>query len=148
MLTGSSAEPLPVFNGPHIRHRCGHDGQRKGVAHMPTATTAAEGRKFKMGSKRSQNHPLVCLKSQNTLFAYLSFACCSKFVSARCRNRETSKYLVEQCGDLGMSTEVFTSFLQITDSKRDIVSGAEISVCNVGTTTLRHQPWPQKNSLM
>ena len=84
----------------------------------------------------------------NTLFAYLSFACCSKFVSARCRNRETSKYLVEQCGDLGMSTEVFTSFLQITDSKRDIVSGAEISVCNVGTTTLRHQPWPQKNSLM
>src|SRR5712671_3373890 len=85
---------------------------------------------------------------KNILFAYLSFACCSKFVSARCRNRETSKYLVEQCDDLSMSTEVFTSFLQITDSKGDIVSGAEISVCNVGTTTLRHQPWPQKNSLM
>src|SRR5436305_8614553 len=61
---------------------------------------------------------------KNTLFAYLSFACCSKFVSARCRNRETSKYLIEPCGDRSMSMEVLTRFLQITDSKGEVVAGA------------------------
>jgi hypothetical protein len=30
------------FHGASARHRCGHDGQRKGVAHMPTATTTAD----------------------------------------------------------------------------------------------------------
>ena len=42
-----------------IQNRCGHDGQRKRVAHMPTATTPTEDSR----SKLVQNHPLVCLKS-------------------------------------------------------------------------------------
>ena len=36
----------------------GHDGQRKRVAHMPTATTTKED----SSSKVVQNHPLICLK--------------------------------------------------------------------------------------
>jgi hypothetical protein len=35
------------------RHRCGHDGQRKRVAHMPTATAAKED----SSSKMVQNYP-------------------------------------------------------------------------------------------
>jgi len=42
-----------------IQNRCGHDGQRKRVAHMPTATTTTEDSR----SKLVQNHPLVCLKN-------------------------------------------------------------------------------------
>src|SRR5262245_51248566 len=36
-----------------IQHRCGHDGQRKRVAHMPTATATTEDSR----SKLIQNHP-------------------------------------------------------------------------------------------
>ena len=36
-----------------IQHRCGHDGQRKRVAHMPTATPTTED----SHSKLIQNHP-------------------------------------------------------------------------------------------
>src|SRR5207245_5053387 len=33
------------------RHRCGHDGQRKCVAHMPTAATTTEDSRSKFGRK-------------------------------------------------------------------------------------------------
>src|SRR5262245_55896417 len=42
------------------RHRCGHDGQRKRVAHMPTATAAKED----SSSKMVQNHPHDFTKRQ------------------------------------------------------------------------------------
>jgi hypothetical protein len=42
---------LAKINRARIWHRCGHDGQRKGVAHMPTATTAAEDRNSKLVQK-------------------------------------------------------------------------------------------------
>jgi transposase len=45
-----------------IQHRCGHDGQRKRVAHMPTATTTEDSH-----SKLIQNHPHDFTKSHNTM---------------------------------------------------------------------------------
>src|SRR5262245_56732386 len=43
-----------------IQHRCGHDGQRKRVAHMPTATATTEDSR----SKLIQNHPHDFTKSE------------------------------------------------------------------------------------
>jgi hypothetical protein len=44
------------------RHRCGHDGQRKRVAHTPTATTTEDSL-----SKLIQNHPHDFTKSLNKI---------------------------------------------------------------------------------
>src|SRR3979409_501768 len=41
------------MSGASSRQRCGNDGQRKRVAHMPTATTTKEDSR----SKLVQNHP-------------------------------------------------------------------------------------------
>src|ERR1019366_10566884 len=41
------------LNGTSIQIRCGHDGQRKRVAHMPTATTTTEDSR----SNLVHNHP-------------------------------------------------------------------------------------------
>ena len=49
-LGGATAITSPRSS---IKHRCGHDGQRKRVAHMPTATTTTEDSR----SKLVQNHP-------------------------------------------------------------------------------------------
>src|SRR5207247_680625 len=56
---GKDSSPIHGSSTRRGRHRCGHDGQRKRVAHMPTATTTTEDSR----SKLVQNHPLVCLKS-------------------------------------------------------------------------------------
>ncbi len=53
-----------TFHGSSTWHRpdrCGHDGQRKRVAHMPTATTTTEDSCSKLG----QNHPHDFTKRQN-----------------------------------------------------------------------------------
>ena len=47
-----------------IQHRCGHAGQRKRVAHMPTATTTEDSH-----SKLIQNHPHEFTKSPNSYSA-------------------------------------------------------------------------------
>jgi hypothetical protein len=48
-----STAALPI-NDVSVPHRCGHDGQRKRVAHMPTVTTATEvGGRFIIGLKAS-----------------------------------------------------------------------------------------------
>ena len=48
-----SLVPAASLRAHRPRHRCGHDGQRKRVAHMPTATTAEED----SSSKMVQNYP-------------------------------------------------------------------------------------------
>jgi opacity protein-like surface antigen len=53
--------PKPQIHKLNKLHRCGHDGQRKRVAHMPTATTAKED----SSSKLVKDHPLVRLKKQH-----------------------------------------------------------------------------------
>src|SRR3981081_2978851 len=45
--------PPSQIYGASSRQRCGNDGQRKRVAHMPTATTTKEDSR----SKLVQNHP-------------------------------------------------------------------------------------------
>jgi hypothetical protein len=50
-----AGQGLSPMHGSSLRHRqprCGHDGQRKRVAHMPTAATTEDSR-----SKLAQNHP-------------------------------------------------------------------------------------------
>src|SRR6266699_4637867 len=42
---------LSQIHGSSTQHRCGHDGQRKRVAHMPTATTTTEDSRSKFGRK-------------------------------------------------------------------------------------------------
>jgi hypothetical protein len=49
----SAGHGLVKINGTSIQIRCGHDGQRKRVAHMPTATTTKEDSR----SNLVQNHP-------------------------------------------------------------------------------------------
>jgi hypothetical protein len=50
------------IHGSSIQQRCGHDGQRKRVAHMPTATTTKED----SHSKLVQNHPHDFTKMLNS----------------------------------------------------------------------------------
>src|SRR4051812_16663066 len=50
--TAASMAPSQI-HGASSRQRCGHDGQRKRVAHMPAATTTKE----ESRSKLVQNHP-------------------------------------------------------------------------------------------
>src|SRR4030081_1580187 len=49
---GGGTPPSQIY-GASSRQRCGNDGQRKRVAHMPTATTTKEDSR----SKLVQNHP-------------------------------------------------------------------------------------------
>src|SRR3979411_1286067 len=49
---GGGTAPSQIY-GASSRQRCGNDGQRKRVAHMPTATTTKEDSR----SKLVQNHP-------------------------------------------------------------------------------------------
>jgi hypothetical protein len=50
----SRGQASSKINGTSIQNRCGHDGQRKRVAHMPTATTTTEDSR----SKLVKNRPL------------------------------------------------------------------------------------------
>src|SRR4030088_2296374 len=58
---GGGAAPSQI-DGASSRQRCGNDGQRKRVAHMPTATTTKEDSR----SKLVQNHPHDFTKKQKT----------------------------------------------------------------------------------
>src|SRR4030081_60313 len=49
---GGGTAPSQIY-GASSRQRCGNDGQRKRVAHMPTATTTKEDSRLKL----VQNHP-------------------------------------------------------------------------------------------
>src|SRR3979409_196708 len=57
---GGGTAPSQIY-GASSRQRCGNDGQRKRVAHMPTATTTKEDSR----SKLVQNHPHDFTKKQN-----------------------------------------------------------------------------------
>src|SRR4030088_3553184 len=57
---GGGAAPSQI-DGASSRQRCGNDGQRKRVAHMPTATTTKEDSR----SKLVQNHPHDFTKKLN-----------------------------------------------------------------------------------
>src|SRR6476660_2803757 len=57
-----SLVPAASLRAHRPRHRCGHDGQRKRVAHMPTATTAEED----SSSNMVQNYPHDFTERQNT----------------------------------------------------------------------------------
>jgi hypothetical protein len=52
-LVSTHGNALSLCDTPNLPTRCGHDGQRKRVAHMRTATTATQDSRSKMG----QNHP-------------------------------------------------------------------------------------------
>src|SRR5260370_9141783 len=69
---GGATAPSQI-HGASSRHRCGHDGQRKRVAHMPTATTTKEDSR----SKLVQNHP-----HDSTKKPFSITRCCRK-----CRRR-------------------------------------------------------------
>src|SRR3981081_4392646 len=58
------ATPPSQIYGASSRQRCGNDGQRKRVAHMPTATTTKEDSR----SKLVQNHPHDFTKKQNLIW--------------------------------------------------------------------------------
>ncbi|MGC1953736.1 MAG: hypothetical protein WA970_14460, partial [Gammaproteobacteria bacterium] len=64
------------IHGSSIQQRCGHDGQRKRVAHMPTATTTKED----SHSKLVQNHPHDFTKKQ---IIYAVLALRENFLSRR-----------------------------------------------------------------
>jgi CRP/FNR family transcriptional regulator, cyclic AMP receptor protein len=51
LMAISKAAPPSIKSCPYERHRCGHDGQRKRVAHMPTATTTKAAGDSKIGLK-------------------------------------------------------------------------------------------------
>src|ERR1700722_16904591 len=53
LAQGKALSPMQGSSLRHRRPRCGHDGQRKRVAHMPTAATTTEDSR----SKLAQNHP-------------------------------------------------------------------------------------------
>src|SRR3977135_457004 len=57
---GGGTAPTQI-SGASSRQRCGNDGQRKRVAHMPTATTTKEDSR----SKLVQNHPHDFTKKPN-----------------------------------------------------------------------------------
>src|SRR4030088_2797412 len=59
---GGGAAPSQI-DGASSRQRCGNDGQRKRVAHMPTATTTKEDSR----SKLVQNHPHDFTKKLNSI---------------------------------------------------------------------------------
>src|SRR2546430_10425900 len=48
---GKDSSPIHGSSTRRGRHRCGHDGQRKCVAHMPTAATTTEDSRSKFGRK-------------------------------------------------------------------------------------------------
>src|SRR3979490_1715085 len=69
---GGGTAPSQIA-GADSRQRCGNDGQRKRVAHMPTATTTKEDSR----SKLVQNHPHDFTKKQ--------------FNEGRCRQRRRGR---------------------------------------------------------
>src|SRR3981081_2080819 len=60
---GGGTAPSQIY-GASSRQRCGNDGQRKRVAHMPTATTTKEDSR----SKLVQNHPHDFTKKPTFIF--------------------------------------------------------------------------------
>src|SRR5437660_3461255 len=48
---GKDSSPIHGSSTRRGRHRCGHDGQRKCVAHMPTAAATTEDSRSKFGRK-------------------------------------------------------------------------------------------------
>src|SRR3979411_882595 len=67
---GGGTAPSQIY-GASSRQRCGNDGQRKRVAHMPTATTTKEDSR----SKLVQNRPHDFTKKQNSFPISASDTC-------------------------------------------------------------------------